>query len=145
MAVKGGSALVANDIVDVKLLTNKRQSSSSNRTAIVTFSSFTKKLNFVTKRKVIKNETCYKDVSISDLLPKASQQLYTHALTLRNVGFCAVYHQNGIIYAKKSMEGVPIAIRGMDHVDSLMKKSALTNRTQITPEDEDITSEEESG
>lgn len=142
MAVKGGSTIVAEDIADVKLLSNsKRQASSSNQTAIVTFSSFVKKLNFVTKRRTIRQENCYKDISIGDLLSKTSQQLYTHAMALRRVGFFTVYHQNGVIYAKKTKEGSPIIIRSMDQVDALMRKSALAAAN--TQEDEETDSEDE--
>lgn len=142
MAVKGGSSIVAEDITDLKMLSNsRRQASSSNQTAIVTFSSFVKKLNFVTKRRTIRQENCYKDISIGDLLSKTSQQLFTHAMALRRVGFFTIYHQNGVIYAKKTKEGSPIIVRSMDQVDALMRKSAVA--ASKTPEDKVTDSEDE--
>lgn len=145
MAIKGGSRVTGNDIVDIKVLSTKRkQTSSPNQTAIVTFSSFAKKLDFVTKRKTIRQQDCYKDVSISDLLSKASQQLFTHALSLRKVGFMTVYHQNGVIYAKKSMGGAAVIIRSLDHVDSLLRKSITTEQPDADDDDAE-SSEDESG
>lgn len=131
MASKGGSSITADDISEVNILLRNRNNPSRSRqvySSIVTFKSFLKKLDLVTKRKTIKGITEFKDISIMDLLPKSSQKLYTHALALKNVGFAAVYHQNGVIFAKKTKDGSPIIIKTFDCVDNLLKKSCVGDK-----------------
>lgn len=94
IALKMSSSITASDISSTRLLNNKQTipgtSTSTNsrpRTIIVEFSSFQKKLDFVKKRKELKKLDDYKQLTISDLLSKATQKLFTHSLMLKSVGY----------------------------------------------------------
>lgn len=145
MAIKGGSSVIIDDIMEVSTMSNRNRAGSSGQaqSAIVTFKSFSKKLAFVTKRKAIKSVEEFKNISITDLLPKSSQKLYTHALALRNVGFVAVYHQNGVIFAKKSKESSPIVIKDLDCVDNLLKRSIVDDQRRTSKSAHSGTANEE--
>lgn len=64
---------------------------------------------------------------------------------LKPIGFAAVFHQNGVIYAKKSHDARSVIIRSMDQVDMLAKKAALENNKSQNTEDDDSGSEDEEG
>lgn len=136
VANKIGSSVSVDDIASVKILNNRRTPQTNvmtdlrnqQKTAIVEFKLFAKKLDFVKQRKNLKTVDGCDHLSISDLLPKSMQKLYSHSLILKSVGYATVYHQNGIIYAKKTHQGNPIIIRSLDQVDSITKKLAVGNQ-----------------
>lgn len=149
IASKIGSNITTNDISSTKLLNIRRnpsQAATSNqsRTAIIEFSSFQRKMDFVTKKKELRKFEECKQITVSDLLPKTTQKLYTHSLLLKSVGFVAVYHLNGTIFAKKTPDGRPIIIKSMDQIDRIAKKIAVNRSPMRSGQQEDRDSGDES-
>lgn len=148
IALKMGSSINFSDISSTRLLNNKNNTpgtstNSRPRSAIVEFTSFQKKLDFVKKRKELKKLEDFKQITISDLLSKTTQKLFIHSLMLKSVGYVAVYHQNGIIFAKKSPEVRPTVIRSMDQVDKLTKEAASQSHRNIRQDDLETENDDE--